>query len=340
MDFLYDYLAFLAKAVTIVVSIVIVVGAIAAIGARRQSRHPPGHIEIERMNDRLTELRHAIDQTVMPRTKYKKAAKQEAKARKEADKESAKTDEDRRRLWVLDFKGDLQGSHVDNLRQEITAVLLAATERDEVLVKVESAGGLVHAYGLAASQLARVKEAGVRLTAAVDRVAASGGYMMAAVADRIIAAPFALVGSIGVVAQVPNVHRLLKKLDVDFDVLTAGEYKRTLTVFGQNTEEGRKKFMEELEDTHALFQEFVSANRASVDIKSVATGEAWYGDRAKNINLVDDLSTSDQYIMNACEDADVFEVKWISTKKPIERIMDQLGGALTAVVNRVAGGLR
>ena len=163
----------------------------------------------------------------------------------------------------------------------------------------------------------------IRLVTAVDKVAASGGYLMASVSDHIIAAPFAVVGSIGVVAQIPNVHRLLKKHDVDVEVLTAGKYKRTLTIFGENTEQGRAKFVEELEDVHALFQEFVRANRPQVSIDEIATGEVWYGRRALEHRLVDELSTSDAYLMNACNDADVYEVRWVEHKKPIERLLSQ-----------------
>ncbi len=213
----------------------------------------------------------------------KKKEKQEAKAAKKASKRgqgSSDGPEQRKRLYVLNFDGDIRASATDNLREEITAVLNQSTEGDEVLVKVESPGGLVHGYGLAASQLRRIRDAEVPLTIAVDKVAASGGYMMACVADRIIAAPFAVLGSIGVLAQVPNFHRLLKKHDIDFELFTAGEYKRTVTMFGENTEKGREKFTEDLEETHDLFKDFVSENRPQLDIARVATGEVWYGTRS------------------------------------------------------------
>ena len=199
-----------------------------------------------------------------------------------------------------------------------------ARETDEVIACIESPGGLVHAYGLAASQLTRVRSKKVSLTVSVDKVAASGGYLMAAVADKIVAAPFALVGSIGVVAQVPNVHRLLKKNDVDVEVLTAGKHKRTLTVLGENTEEGKAKFKEELEDVHALFQEFVLGNRPDLDMEKVATGEAWYGSRAIELGLIDRLVTSDEYIRESCADGEVFEVKWKENVKQIDRILGKV----------------
>ena len=112
----------------------------------------------------------------------------------------------------------------------------------------------------------------IGMNATFDKVAASGGYMMACIGDRILSAPFAVLGSIGVVAQIPNLHRLLKKHDVDYEVLTAGEYKRTLTVFGENTDKGRQKFQEDLELTHVLFKDFVSRYRPQLDIDQVLGG--------------------------------------------------------------------
>ena len=240
------------------------------------------------------------------------------------------------RVFVLTFDGDIAASGVEALRQEVSAVLGAAQAGDEVVVRVESAGGAVHGYGLAASQLARIRSRGVTLTVAVDKVAASGGYLMAAVADRILAAPFAVVGSIGVVAQIPNVHRLLKKHDVDVEVHTAGRFKRTLDVLGENTEQGRAKLREELEDVHALFQEYVSSWRPKLDLEAVSTGEHWYGQRALDRALVDELVTSDEYLARACERADVFEVAWTVPKRPLERLAGQFASALGAGIGRAA----
>ena len=254
-----------------------------------------------------------------------------------------------RRVFVLSFNGDMEASAVESLRREITAVLGVAGDSDEVVVRVESAGGMVHGYGLAASQLARIRRQGVRLTVAVDKVAASGGYLMAAVADRILAAPFAVLGSIGVVAQIPNVHRLLKKHDVDVEVLTAGRFKRTLDVLGENTEVGREKFREELEDVHALFQEYVGNWRPALDLDTVSTGEAWYGQRALDRALVDELVTSDEYLARACNDADVYEVAWVVPKRPIDKLLSQAaaaagkaaGKAFDALLDRTTtGGIR
>ena len=332
MEYVFDYLSFLAKAVTV---LAVFVAIIVAAGARRGHRPPEGRIQVVRINDRLRSLRSAVQHAVTPAARRRKLTRQENREQKR----ERKTESDRSRVFVLNFKGDLAATQLDCLRNEITAILTSASEGDEVVVRIESAGGLVHAYGLAASQLSRVKEKGIRLVAAIDKVAASGGYMMASVADRIVTAPFAVVGSIGVVAQLPNVHRYLKKRDVDVELLTAGEYKRTLTVFGQNTDDGRAKFQEEIEDVHALFKSFVGDHRPDVDLDAVATGEAWYGQRAIERKLVDQLCTSDEYLVAACDDKDVFEVRWVVPEKPIERLMHQFSTAMGGLIDRLIGRL-
>jgi serine protease SohB len=206
------------------------------------------------------------------------------------------------------------------LREEITAILTLASSNDEVLLKLESPGGMVHSYGLASSQLDRLRKKNVPLTVCVDKVAASGGYMMACVADKILAAPFAIIGSIGVVAQIPNFNKLLKKHDVEFEMMTAGEHKRTLTMFGENTDKGREKFAEELEETHQLFKDYVSERRPQVDIDKIATGEIWFGSRALAMSLVDGIQTSDEYLVSRIEQADVFEIAYVVKKTLHQRL--------------------
>ena len=332
MEYVFDYLSFLAKAVTILAALVVIM---IAAGARRGHRPSEGRIQVVRINDRLRALGSAVQHAVTPAARRKKLARQENRKHKR----ERKTESDRSRVFVVTFNGDFAASQLDCLRNEITAILTSAREGDEVVVRIESAGGLVHAYGLAASQLSRVKEKGIRLVAAIDKVAASGGYMMASVADRIVTAPFAIVGSIGVVAQLPNVHRFLKKRDVDVELLTAGEYKRTLTVFGRNTDSGRAKLQEEIEDIHTLFKSFVGDHRPDVDLEAVATGEAWYGQRAIERKLVDQLCTSDEYLVAACDDKDVFEVRWILPEKAIDRLMQQFSTAMNGLIDRVLGRL-
>ena len=304
--FLAEYGLFAAKAFTVALAIggclLLIIGRIAALSSRERG---PGRdrITVRKLNQKFRALALALQRETLPNAAYKLAVKKNRAAEKAAAKA-----ERRKHLYVLDFHGDLRASANEALRDEITAVLTVATATDEVLVRVESGGGMVHAYGLAASQLQRIRDRGVPLTVVVDKIAASGGYMMACVADKVLAAPFAVLGSIGVVAQVPNFHRLLKQKDIDVELLTAGEYKRTVTMFGETTEKGRAKFQAELEETHQLFKDFVQRHRAGIDIARVATGEHWYGTQAIDLGLVDALSTSDDYLLTASETADLFEI--------------------------------
>ena len=312
MEFLSEYGMFLAKAVTVVVAILAAVGGLVAISARGQIK-PKDHIEIKNINRHYEDMAHALSSAMQSKKQFKQTLKKLKKQRKDKDKED-KTE--KRRVFVLNFHGDIRASAVSSLREEVTAVLKVARPEDEVVLRLESVGGLVHGYGLAASQLMRIRDKKLKLTVAVDKVAASGGYMMASVADHIVAAPFAVVGSIGVLAQLPNFHRLLKKHDVDYEMFTAGEFKRTVTILGENTDKGREKFRQDIEDTHELFKDFVVQQRSDLDIAKVATGEHWYGTRALDLKLVDELRTSDDYLLAASENADIFEISYVS-KKPL-----------------------
>jgi serine protease SohB len=332
LEFLSEYGLFLAESVTIVIAILLVVGFVVAIGQRHRGPEE-GHLEIRKLNDRYEGFHEAMHHAVLNEGDFKKEQKEEKKRHKREAKERKKgTAEttDRLRLYVLNFDGDMKASATDNLREEISAVLGVARSGDEVLIRLESGGGMVHSYGFAASQLQRIRDAGIQLTVSVDKVAASGGYMMACVANRILAAPFAVIGSIGVLAQIPNFHRLLRKANVDFEQLTAGEYKRTLTMFGENTDAGREKMQEDIDDTHVLFKDFVAEHRSQVEIDSVATGEVWYGQRAIEKGLVDELQTSDGFVQACLPERDVFEVKHVLKK----HWQEKLGLAAEGAVNR------
>ena len=315
MEFLADYASFLAKTVTLVLAIVVVLVSLAVLRGRGRGQST-GHLQVLKLNDFYKGLRERLEQSLLDKEQLKTQRKAQAKAEKAAKKSG----EHKPRVFVLDFDGDIKASAVEHLRHEITALLSLATPQDEVVVRLESGGGMVHSYGLAASQLARIRQAGVPLTICVDKVAASGGYMMACIGDRILSAPFAILGSIGVVAQLPNLHRLLKKHDVDFEVLTAGEYKRTLTVFGENTQKGREKFQEDLEITHELFKDFVASYRPQLAIDEVATGEIWLGQAALGKQLVDVLKTSDEYLAERARDADLFQLHYVQKKSLQERV--------------------
>ncbi|HUE92648.1 protease SohB [Pseudomonas sp.] len=326
MEFIAEYVGFLAKTVTLVVAILIVLVAIAAL--RGRGRRTAGQLQVNKLNDFYKQLHQRLEQAVLDKDQLKVAHKAEAKAAKQAKKAGSH----KPRVYVLDFDGDIKASATDNLRHEITALLSMATPEDEVVLRLESGGGMVHSYGLASSQLARIRQAGVPLTICIDKVAASGGYMMACIGEKIISAPFAILGSIGVVAQLPNVHRLLKKHDIDFEVLTAGEYKRTLTVFGENTEKGREKFQEDLETTHVLFKNFVARYRPQLDIDDIATGEVWLGLSALEKQLVDELKTSDEYLAERAKSTELFHLHYAEKKSLQERV----GLAASVALDRFA----
>ena len=309
---------FLAKFMTIVLGLVIIAAGIFLFIMRARAGGEE-HLDIKNLNQKYETMSLILNSQVLPKKEFKKIMKERKQEHKQ--KEKIHGDAKRKRIFVLDFRGDIKASDVSSLREEITALLTIADEQDEVVVKIESAGGTVHGYGLAASQLRRIRDKGIFLTVAVDKVAASGGYMMACVANRIIAGPFAILGSIGVLAQIPNFHRLLKKFDIDFEQLSAGKFKRSLTLFGENTDKDREKLQEELEDTHNLFKEFVKENRGQVDIDMIATGEHWHGKRALEFKLVDELRTSDDYLCDAAQKADVFEIRYERRKPLTEKII-------------------
>ena len=275
MNFLTEYGLFLLQSVTIVAAILIIVGGILSMGRKSKPK-----LEILSLNEKYEDLKHLLHKEIIGK-KLKKSKKDKTIKPK---------------LFVVDFNGDIKASQVDALREEITAILTIAKPEDEVLLRLESPGGSVNGYGLAASQLQRLRDKEIYLTVSIDKIAASGGYLMACVGSKIIAAPFAIIGSIGVVAQIPNFHRLLKKNDIDVELLTAGEYKRTLTLFAENYDKGRKKFQEDLEKIHDNFKNYVLTNRQQLDIDKVSTGEHWLARDAFDLRLVDSLKTSDEYL--------------------------------------------
>ncbi len=270
-------------------------------------------MRVKRLDQRMRAAAEELRFALLDRKDHKQHRKQLMKAEQERDALE-------KSVFVLDFKGDVLASAVENLRHEVTALLGVAGEQDEVVLRLDSPGGAAHSYGLAASQLARLRDRGIKLVVCVDKVAASGGYMMACVANQIVAAPFSIVGSIGVVAPMPNLNRLLDRHGVDYENVTAGKFKRTVSFLAQNTEEGRQKFQEQLDETHQLFKDFVKHNRASLDIDEIATGEHWQGTRAKELGLVDELMSSDDYLMKQIDNARIFGVSYERPQRLHERI--------------------
>ena len=319
MEFLIEYGLFLAKTLTLLVAIGLVIVVSLSLRHRSSSQE---HVEVQRINDRYRQMGDTLEIAMLDKDGRKRKKKADRKAKKANEKKAkGNLSEPRKRVFVLAFHGDIRGSEVALLREEITAVLMVASETDEVLLRLESSGGLVHAYGLAASQLARVRARKIPFTVAVDKVAASGGYLMACVADRILAAPFAIVGSIGVITQIPNFNRLLKNHDIDFEQVAAGEFKRTVTMFGETTDKGRQKLKAEVEEIHGLFKDFVKEQRPVVNLDEIATGEHWLGKRAHELKLVDELKTSDDYLVGLTDTSDIYEVQYLVKQKLLDRIV-------------------
>ncbi len=315
---------FTTKAIIIVTLILILLVGIVAILSKGKAKLQ-GRISIKNLNEKYNETKEALLAEILSKEELKKFLKEKKALQK------SKTNITKNTVFVLNFNGDMRASAVNSLREEVTAVLSIAKPTDEVIIRLESPGGMVHAYGLAAAQLNRIREKNIPLIVAVDKVAASGGYLMASVANKILAAPFAIIGSIGVIVQLPNFSRLLKEKHIDFEQLTAGNYKRTLTMFGHNTEEGREKLKEEINEIHQLFKNAIQVNRAQIDIEKVATGEHWLGTQAVELNLVDEIKTSDDYLITKAETANLFEITY-ETKK-------SLGQKLTATANLVRHAL-
>lgn len=324
-EFLADYGLFLLKALTIAAAAVVVIAAAAA--ASRKAAGRQEGLEVESLNKRYRSLGTSLRKVILRKPEWKAAAR----AEKLKTKSEARSATRKPRVFVIDFKGDLKATAVASLREEVSAILQVAEEGDRVIARIENFGGVVHEHGLGASQLARLRDRDVSLTVTVDKVAASGGYLMACVADRIVAAPFAILGSIGVIAQLPNFHRMLDSHGIDFEQITAGEYKRTVTMFGKNTDADRRKLKADLEDVHELFKAVVGRYRSALDLSKVATGEYWYGTRALDLGLADELRTSDELLAELAADHDVYRVTY-KIKQPLQKkVLAHVDGLLETV---------
>lgn len=329
-EFLFSYGLFFAKIITGLIALIFVVAIVSGSKKKEESQT----LKVTNLNEKYAELKASILQSLMDKKEYKLHLKTQAKESKK-NKKTPSNNQPRPKLFVLDFEGDIRASEVETMRDEVTALLAVAEPQDEVLMKLDNSGGMVHEHGLAASQLERIKDANLKFTISVDKVAASGGYMMACVADKIVAAPFAIIGSIGVLAQLPNFHRLLDKVGVDWEQHTAGEYKRTVTMFGENGEKEREKLRVELQETHELFRNFVTDNRPKLDIEKVSTGEHWYGKQALELNLIDELITSDEFLIKSLDEFDIYEIN-IEIKQGLQ---DKLLGGFFSSVERAKNGL-
>lgn len=327
-----EVLVFAAQALIIFLVIAAVIILISLVVSRSQQA---SDLEITPLHDKWKDLELFLKSFTLGKDEIKsekKKLKQEKKAEKKAEKKNP-IPVAHSNVFVLRFDGDIKANQVENLREEVNAILQVATNKDEVVVVLESPGGIVSGYGLAASQLLRLRDRGIKVTACVDEVAASGGYLMAVTATQILAAPFAVIGSVGVVAQVPNFNKFLKKHDVEFKEYTAGEFKRTVSIFGEITPAGEAKFKEQLEDTHVLFKEFVQKYRPNLNVSQIATGEYWYGQSALALGLIDGIKTSDDYLMEKMsEKKSLFEITY-KLKVPLsERLAEAVGASFDAMV--------
>jgi serine protease SohB len=251
---------------------------------RFAKKRPERYLEITHLDKDLADRVHEVKRSLLPEKERRNFKK------KKAEKQYDST------VFVVDFHPSLRAHEVDKLREEIDIITQVATPKDEVVVRIDSAGGTVNAYGHAASQLLRIREAGIPLTICVDEIAASGGYMCAAVADKIIAAPFAYIGSIGVVASMPNFVGLMHKLGVGYVELTAGANKRTLTPFAEPTPQQKAIELERLQAIHSAFKNLIKQRRPNLDMDKVADGNYWLALDAKELGLVDIIETSDEYL--------------------------------------------
>lgn len=325
-EFLSEYGLFVLELVTLAAIVIIVVVVVAANARRAGDREG---LSVKHLNAQMENNAKQLKRALLPKPLFKKEAKALARAAKDRRRALTKEPQRRKRIFVLDFKGDIRASATTSLREEISAVLGVANDTDRVLLRLENAGGTVHEHGLAASQLLRLRRRKLELLIAVDKVAASGGYLMACVADHLMAAPFAIIGSIGVIAQLPNFHRFLEAKGVDFEQITAGRYKRTLTLFGENTEEGRRKLKGELEDVHVLFKRQIADYRPGVELERVATGEHWYGTQALELKLIDEIRTSDDFLLDAAKDNDLYQVSYKRRRTLVERLLGSVDSFLS-----------
>jgi len=334
-EFFINYGLFLAKSLTFILVVAAVIGLISALSRKEKTQEK---LEVKNLNQKYDDIRNVLRSQVLPAKEWKKLVKREKAERKAASKQS-RDGGTTTRLFVLNFHGDIKATAGASLREEITAILTLAGQGDAVLLRLENMGGIVHEHGFAASQVKRLREAGIHVTVAVDKVAASGGYMMACVADRIIAAPFAVVGSIGVLAQLPNFHEMLKRHGISFEQETAGEYKRTVTMFGENTDKERSKLREQIEQTHELFKDFIAEHRPGLDLDKVATGEIWYGSDAVDAGLVDEIKTSDDFLLEAARHGKLYELSYSAKKSFSERLLSNIGAALERAIDSARGTL-
>ncbi|CAL4042664.1 Probable protease SohB [Buchnera aphidicola (Phyllaphis fagi)] len=317
MDFICEYGLFLFKIVTVFICFIIIFLFFSYCAQKKTKTE--GILKITNIIDHYNNMKHIIisskNNKYQKKTWFKKKNTQYLK-HKNSNFESLKPT-----LYIIDFYGDIHASEVSSLREEISAIISVSKQHDEVLLRLESAGGTIHEYGLAASQLQRLREKNIKLIISIDKIAASGGYMMACIGNHISASYFSIIGSIGVVSLIPNFYKLLKKHNIDIELHTAGDYKRTLTLFGKNTENDRQYFKNKLNNTHDLFKNFIYKMRPCLNLNEISNGDYWFGITALEKKLIDSISTSDDLILEKIKDFNIFHIQYIKPKKIFNRFL-------------------
>lgn len=215
--------------------------------------------------------------------------------------------------------------------------MIEMAEDDErvkaIVLRVDSPGGTVAASEEIATY---VKECEKPVVVSVGDVGASGAYMISSQADSIWANPGSSVGSIGVIAQIPNVSGLLDMVGVEFQTFTAGEYKDAGSAYRDLTKEEEALIQGEVEEAYDQFIDIVAEGRGleRAKVEELAIGWTWSGVRAKELGLVDEVGT----YRDALEDA--AERGGIEGDYEIVTYEDEFGdilGTLLSLTDRLGG---
>lgn len=249
-------------------------------------------------------------------------AQEKSSSRKSGDEKTGEPG----KVAVLKFKGDIRASARFAFAKLVDEVVLNAREFKEVVVVVESPGGGVSEYGMLFAELERMRkcEENFQLTVVVDTVAASGGYLMSLPAHKILAAPFAMVGSIGVVSFIPNIRELLEANKIKPRTFTAGDFKRTVTLTDEGDEKSAEQYKQQLALIHEQFKQALKKYRPQVELEKVATGEAWLASTTveKELQLVDGLNTSHALLLEMNQSFDLVEYSSKAERKTfLKRIL-------------------
>jgi protease-4 len=227
----------------------------------------------------------------------------------------------RKAIAVIDVKGDILSS--EKVVKEIEKYDEDSSVR-AIVLRVNSPGG-----GIAQSQeiYKAVKEADKEIIASLGSVAASGGYYISCGADRIIANPGTITGSIGVITTFPKYHQLLKKIGVEWEVIKSGEHKDIGSPYRDMTVEEKRLFQDVIDDLFDQFVEVVSVERdiPKEEVLKLADGRIFSGNQAHELGLVDEIGTFSDAIRIAGERGGIEgKPRVIRPKKKEYKLLDLL----------------